>query len=114
MLQWFSRGEVLNRPGGQVIPLREPCSFPEPLGDGTLETGDLALSAILKGARVERKIPSDMVGCIAANSESIFAARDRRLLQARATRKAKRDQNDNTHSLAAGLTMRISSDRFRL
>jgi hypothetical protein len=35
--------------------------------------------------------------------EAIFAARDQKLLQARETRKTKRNQN-NTHSLAATLT----------
>ena len=41
---------------------------------------------------------------LAGNEEAIFAARDQKLLQARETRKTKRNQNNNTHSLAAGLT----------
>ena len=40
---------------------------------------------------------------LAGKEEAIFAARDQKLLQARETRKTKRNQN-NTHSLAATLT----------
>ena len=39
---------------------------------------------------------------LAGKEEAIFAARDQKLLQARETRKAKRNQN--THSLAVTLT----------
>jgi putative transposase len=42
-------------------------------------------------------------GKLAGKEEAIFAARDQKLLQARETRKTKRNQN-NTHSLAATLT----------
>jgi hypothetical protein len=38
---------------------------------------------------------------LAGKEDAIFAARDQKLLQARETRKAKRNQNNNTHSLAA-------------
>jgi putative transposase len=41
---------------------------------------------------------------LAGKEEAIFAARDQKLLQARETRKTKRNQNNNTHSLAATLT----------
>jgi putative transposase len=40
---------------------------------------------------------------LAGGEEAIFAARDQKILQARETRKTKRDQN-NCHSLAATLT----------
>ena len=40
---------------------------------------------------------------LAGKEEAIFAARDKKLLQARETRKAKRHRN-NTHSLATTLT----------
>ena len=41
---------------------------------------------------------------LAGKEAAIFAARDQKLLHARETRKAKRNQNNNTHSLAATLT----------
>jgi putative transposase len=41
---------------------------------------------------------------LAGKEEAIFAARDQKLLQARETRKAKRNQSNHTHSLAATLT----------
>ena len=41
---------------------------------------------------------------LAGKEEAILAARDQKLLQARETRKAKRNQNNHTHSLAATLT----------
>ena len=41
---------------------------------------------------------------LAGKEEAIFATRAPKLLQARETRKAKRNQNNNTHTLAATLT----------
>jgi len=46
---------------------------------------------------------------LAGREEAIFAARDQKILQARETRKTKRDQN-NSHSLAATLTFPIDAE----
>jgi DNA excision repair protein ERCC-4 len=60
-----------------TIDTREP--WPHPWADyvpqgweierGTLETGDLALSALPDGAVVERKTPGDLVSCIGSGRE---------------------------------------------
>ena len=36
---------------------------------GTLETGDIALSALFKGAIVERKTPADLASCVGSGRE---------------------------------------------
>jgi hypothetical protein len=36
---------------------------------GTLETGDIALAALLEGAVVERKTPANLASCIGSGRE---------------------------------------------
>ena len=77
------------RPGVILEPPRGPS-----LGERLHRT----LNSVRLHSAIGYITPADK---LAGKEEAIFAARDQKLLQARETRKTKRNQNNNTHSLAA-------------